>query len=78
LPEFLSLQKPREPVGPKDLPEEGVNLDTVERDLILQVLNKFAGNQTKAARYLGLTRRTLAYRMKKHGIPTSASKGAGN
>jgi two-component system NtrC family response regulator len=78
LPEFLSLQNPREPVGPKDLPEEGVNLDTVERDLILQVLNKFAGNQTKAARYLGLTRRTLAYRMKKHGIPTWPAKGAGN
>jgi two-component system NtrC family response regulator len=44
----------------------------------VQVLAKFAGNQTKAARYLGLTRRTLAYRMKKHGIPTWPAKGAGN
>lgn len=78
LPEFLSLQNPREPVAPKDLPDEGVNLGTLERDLILRVLTKFAGNQTNAARYLGLSRRTLAYRMKKHGIPTWASKGAGN
>ena len=40
----------------------------MERDLIVRALVKFSGNQTNAARYLGLSRRTLAYRMKKHRL----------
>jgi two-component system NtrC family response regulator len=50
------------------LPEEGVNLEQVERDLILQALRKTGGNRTQAARLLGVTRRVLGYRMEKHGI----------
>jgi two-component system NtrC family response regulator len=48
----------------------------MEKDLILRVLERFSGNQTNAARYLGLSRRTLAYRMKKHRIPTEYVKEA--
>ena len=74
LPEFLWFQNPREAIVAPDLPDEGINLTTLEKDLILRVLAKFSGNQTNAARYLGLSRRTLAYRMKKYRIPTESVK----
>jgi two-component system NtrC family response regulator len=70
LPEFLWYKRPRELSLRLDLPEEGMNLRAVEKDLILRALNKFSGNQTSAARYLGLSRRSLAYRMKKHHLPS--------
>jgi two-component system NtrC family response regulator len=51
-----------------DLPEEGISLEGVERELLLRALDKFNGNQTQAARYLDISRRTLIYRMEKHGL----------
>jgi transcriptional regulator with PAS, ATPase and Fis domain len=50
------------------LPETGLNLEQVEIDLIKQALERTAGNRSKAARLLGLSRDTLLYRMQKHGI----------
>lgn len=47
------------------LPPEGVVLSQVEHDLTVQALTRSAGNQTQAARLLGLTRDQLRYRMKK-------------
>jgi transcriptional regulator with GAF, ATPase, and Fis domain len=43
-------------------------LDEVERFLIEQALAKSNGNQSEAARRLGVTRRTLNYRREKYGI----------
>jgi two-component system NtrC family response regulator len=40
----------------------------VEKELILKALQRFEGNQTKAAAFLDISRRTLIYRMEKHGI----------
>ncbi|MGO4211167.1 sigma-54-dependent transcriptional regulator [Terriglobus sp. 2YAB30_2] len=58
-----------------DLPEQGISLEALERDLIRRALEKFNGNQTQAARYLDISRRTLIYRMEKHGLaPESATK----
>jgi two-component system NtrC family response regulator len=51
-----------------DIPEEGISLEGVERELLLRALEKAGGNQTKAARYLDISRRTFIYRMEKHGI----------
>jgi two-component system NtrC family response regulator len=51
-----------------DLPEEGISLEGIERELLLRALDKFHGNQTQAARYLDISRRTLIYRMEKHGL----------
>jgi DNA-binding NtrC family response regulator len=51
-----------------NLPEEGISLESIERELIGRALDKFAGNQTHAARYLDVSRRTLVYRMEKHGL----------
>jgi two-component system NtrC family response regulator len=51
-----------------ELPPQGVSLDEVERNLILKALIKSNWNQTGAARYLDLSRKTLIYRMEKYGI----------
>jgi DNA-binding NtrC family response regulator len=51
-----------------DLPDEGVSLEAIERELLLRALEKAGGNQTQAARYLDISRRTFIYRMEKHGL----------
>ena len=50
------------------LPDEGCDLAAVERGLIEQALQRTAGNQSAAARLLGLTRYTLRYRMEKYEL----------
>ncbi|MFL6352516.1 MAG: sigma-54-dependent transcriptional regulator [Bryobacteraceae bacterium] len=69
LPEFLQSEyPPPAALVPAFLPEAGVNLGSVEKQLIVQALRKFEGNQSRAARFLQLSRRTLAYRVEKYGI----------
>ena len=51
-----------------ELPEEGFSLEALERELLLRALERFKGNQTQAARYLDVSRRTFIYRMEKHGL----------
>ena len=51
-----------------DLPDEGLSLDELEASMISQALDKTEGNQSRAARLLGLTRDTLLYRIKKYGL----------
>ena len=46
----------------------GVSLEAVERALIVYALEANAGNRTRAARFLGLTRSALLYRMQKFGL----------
>lgn len=53
---------------PYTLPEGGVILEKLEAQLINQAMDKSHGNQSKAARLLGLTRSALLYRMKKYAI----------
>ena len=53
---------------PFELPDEGVSLDAVERGLIQQALDRTGGNQSAAARLLGLTRYQLRYRVDKHDL----------
>ncbi|HTK25486.1 MAG TPA: sigma-54 dependent transcriptional regulator [Pyrinomonadaceae bacterium] len=50
------------------LPPEGVNFEDVERSLILQAMDRTDNNITKSAKLLGLTFRTLQYRLEKFGI----------
>jgi two-component system NtrC family response regulator len=45
-----------------------MNLGAMEKELILRTLRKFGGNQSRAATFLQLSRRTLGYRMEKYGI----------
>src|SRR5687768_13805080 len=50
------------------LPPEGVNFEDVERSLIMQAMERTDNNITKSAKLLGLTFRTLQYRLEKFGI----------
>ena len=45
-------------------------LGEVEKDHILYVLHKVRGNQSKAAKVLGINRRTLFNKIRKHDIFT--------
>jgi two-component system response regulator AtoC len=51
-----------------DLPEKGLRLEELERDLIEQALARADGNVTRAGRLLGLSRATLRYRVRKFGL----------
>lgn len=50
------------------LPDAGMSLEDNEKRLLVQALEKTAGNQTQAARLLRITRDTLRYKMKKFDI----------
>ncbi len=50
------------------LPPGGVDLEQVEVSLIRQALAETRGNQSKAARLLGLSRGTLIYRIRKYAL----------
>ncbi len=50
------------------LPDEGVSLEEVEKELVHQALEKTRWNQTRAARLLNISRDALRYKMKKFGF----------
>jgi DNA-binding NtrC family response regulator len=66
----LEVRQEARPVseGAFKLPPEGISFEDVERDLILQAMDQTDYNITKAAKLLGLTFRTLQYRLEKFGI----------
>ncbi len=68
LPEALRKQRLALDMLQIELPTHGLSLEAVEKELIAQALNRFHGNQTQAARYLDLSRKTLIYRMEKYGL----------
>jgi DNA-binding NtrC family response regulator len=55
-----------------DFPDSGISLEAVERALLTRALEKAGGNQSAAARLLGLSRDTLRYRMEKFGLGESS------
>jgi two-component system response regulator AtoC len=62
------------PPPPKDsgfrltLPEGGIALEEIEREVIRTALERSDGNVSQAARFLRITRHTLIYRMRKYGL----------
>ncbi|MEO6911756.1 MAG: sigma-54 dependent transcriptional regulator [Edaphobacter sp.] len=68
LPEEILRARPEASSFWLDLPDDGISLEGVERELILRALERFNGNQTHAAKYLDISRRTLIYRMEKYGL----------
>nr|MDA3937582.1 sigma 54-interacting transcriptional regulator [Actinomycetota bacterium] len=55
-------------VGDFTLPEEGIDLEEVELDLVRQALERSGGSVPKAAKLLGLTTKTLEARMSRFGL----------
>jgi transcriptional regulator with GAF, ATPase, and Fis domain len=50
------------------LPDDGVDLEEVELDLIRQALDRTGGSVPKSAKMLGLTAKTLEARMQRLGL----------
>ena len=50
------------------LPETGLSLDELEKDLIKQALERSGNNQTKAAKLLNISYDTMRYQVKKFGL----------
>jgi len=51
-----------------NIPPEGLSLKNVEKDLVIKALQMVNGNQTRAARLLGISRDALRYKMQKFGL----------
>jgi transcriptional regulator with PAS, ATPase and Fis domain len=49
-------------------PKLGPAVDAFERKLILRTLHAVGDNKAEAARVLGVSERTLWYKLKKHGL----------
>lgn len=70
--------KPGERGGRSDrfeIPAEGINFETFERDLILQAMEKSDWVIAKAAKMLGMSYRTLQYRLDKFGLKKPEGPG---
>ena len=57
-----------------EIPPSGVSLKEIEKQYICVALRQTKGNQTKTAKLLGITRRTLQGRMKEHGLSSKDFK----
>jgi DNA-binding NtrC family response regulator len=70
--DFESLHTSRAPLGNGhgafSLPANGVQLEEVEKSLVVQALERSGGNQTRAATLLGLHRDQIRYRIEKFGL----------
>jgi DNA-binding NtrC family response regulator len=74
-PEHFPMSVGRRTAGQLfELPEEGVNLDAVERALVQQALNRTGWNHTRAAALLGLNRDQIRYRVEKFGLEKTAER----
>ncbi|HMZ52932.1 MAG TPA: helix-turn-helix domain-containing protein, partial [Candidatus Sumerlaeota bacterium] len=50
------------------------SLEEIEKNCLLQALEKTKGNRTRAARVLNITRRTLGYRLKKYDLEEEVNR----
>ncbi len=72
-PQVLALEeRPQQVVH---LPPEGISLDDLVRDILVQALERCAWNQARAARFLRVPRHILLYRMEKYGIKPPVLRG---
>jgi len=67
-PEILYLLSGSNPYAGIDLPDTGLNLEELEKHLLMRAMEKSGGVLTRAARLLGLTYRTLQYRLDKYKL----------
>jgi transcriptional regulator with PAS, ATPase and Fis domain len=71
--EHLPVTAPRSAVKADDtpsgpLPAGGINLEAIERSLVVRALTQARHNKTRAAKLLGLTRAQLYSRIEKYGL----------
>ena len=68
-PDLLVPAAPGPPPAPAPPPAPITDARAAERQQLVEALAQSAGNQTRAARLLGISRRAFCERLKKHQIP---------
>jgi transcriptional regulator with PAS, ATPase and Fis domain len=68
-PRVVAARSDEAAAGP--LPAGGVNLEDIERSLVVRALTQARHNKTRAAKLLGLTRAQLYSRIEKYGLAES-------
>jgi len=66
----LTARKEKEKVQQEGflLPEAGMSLDEMEKELIIQAMERAEGNKTKAAKLLKISYDSFRYQLKKFGL----------
>ena len=72
-PEQFPLAAVRDLTHAVELPAQGLDLEQVERGLVLQALERTGWNQTRAAKLLGLNRDQIHYRIEKFKLAKVAT-----
>jgi two-component system response regulator PilR (NtrC family) len=66
-------------IAPVVIPDEGLDLDEylarIERDVLLRALERTGGIRKDAAKLLGMSFRSLRYRLSKYGLGDAESEG---
>jgi DNA-binding NtrC family response regulator len=77
LPVEIRSATQSEGAGGFRLPPEGISFEELEKSMIIQAMEQTGWNITRAAKLLGLSFRTMQYRLDKFGIKRP-SRGRGN
>jgi DNA-binding NtrC family response regulator len=77
LPVEIRASVQSEGAGGFKLPPEGISFEELERSLLIQAMEQTSWNITRAAKLLGLSFRTMQYRLDKFGIKRP-SRGKGS
>lgn len=75
--DFLATSAVDESVPGTRLGVDGMTLEQVERVMITQALRQHAGNISRVAKALGLSRTALYRRLERHGLADAGGGGAG-
>ena len=57
-----------------DIPDEGIDFEKLEKELIQKAMTKTGGVATKAAKLLGMSYKTFIYRLEKFNLSSSSTK----
>ncbi|AFM39624.1 response regulator with CheY-like receiver, AAA-type ATPase, and DNA-binding domains [Desulfosporosinus acidiphilus SJ4] len=68
VPTLNTSNQSEKTLDPFILPPEGISLEEIEKSFIRQAMEQTDGNQSQAAKKLGLSRYAFLYRMEKYGI----------
>ncbi len=68
LPEKIGSRGKRDKGRIINLPDEGYSLEELEREIVVEALERNDWNQSSASRFLRIPRHVLLYRMEKYGI----------
>jgi transcriptional regulator with GAF, ATPase, and Fis domain len=72
---FPVVRSPAARLGDQvELPPDGIDLEELERSLVVQALDRSGWNQTRAAALLGLNRDQIRYRIEKFKLTRSAQE----